>query len=85
MALKQTKKVVPPIPSDRNLQNFAQVIQDSLAFLYQAGHIHQLVTSDPQDNAGNIGDIYIVDNGTNSYLAWKTSRGWYKAANGTKI
>ena len=75
--IQQSQPIVPPQPSDRNLRDFSQVIQQSMMALFQAGHVHKLVTSDPSSNTGNIGDIYLVD-GTNKYIAVKFSSGWFK-------
>lgn len=76
MSIKQTKRVVPPVSTDATLQNFSQVIQDSLSTLYQAAHIHKIVAVAPGTNDGNVGDIYIVDGSSSSYLTWKTNEGW---------
>jgi hypothetical protein len=48
-----------------------------MSALFQAGHIHKIVTSDPISSSGNIGDIYLID-GANKYIAVKFSNGWFK-------
>lgn len=83
MPLKQDKKVVPPIKSDVTLQNFSQVIQNSLAALYQAAHVHKIVTAAPGANDGAIGDIYIVTSPAATYLTIKTTTGWVNQSLGT--
>jgi len=84
MSLQQVQPVVPPQPSDRTLRDFSQIIQLSLATLFQAGHIHKIITSDPSSNTGNVGDVYLID-GTTKYIAVKFSSGWFKIGPLTSI
>lgn len=83
--LKQSSPVVPPLPSDSKLSNFSQIIQSSFLTLFQAAHIHQVISEAPSDRAGAVGDIYLFDDGTNIYLYIKTSRGWAKSSAFTLI
>lgn len=78
--LTQPSPVVPPVPTDRNLIGFAQIIQSSLGSLFQAGHVHRVVSVEPRPNAGEVGDIYLFDDSTNIYLYIKTSRGWARSS-----
>jgi hypothetical protein len=80
VSLSQSSPIVPPIPSDRNLSGFSQVIQNSFKQLFQAGHIHRVVTVAPKPNDGAVGDIYLFDDNTDIYLYIKTSRGWAKSS-----
>jgi hypothetical protein len=77
VSLQQSQPVVPPQPTDKNLRDFSQIIQQSMMALFQAAHVHKIVTSDPAANTGNIGDIYLVD-GMNKYIAIKFNSGWFK-------
>lgn len=76
MSISQTPPVVPPVPGDLGLKNFSQVIQSSFYALYQAAHVHRVITVAPKANDGEVGDIYMLDDGTNIYLYVKTPRGW---------
>ena len=82
--IQQPLPVVPPQPSDRNLRDFSQVIQQCMMALFQAGHVHKIVTSDPSANSGNIGDIYLID-GASKYIAVKFNSGWFKIGPLTSI
>jgi hypothetical protein len=84
MSLQQSQLVVPPQPTDKNLRDFSQIIQASLASLFQAGHVHKIITSDPSSNTGNVGDIYLID-GINKYIAVKFNSGWFKIGPLTSI
>jgi len=75
--LQQSQPVVPPQPSDNNLRDFSQVVQQSMKALFQAGHVHKIVTSDPASSSGSIGDIYLID-GPSKYIAVKFNSGWFK-------
>lgn len=85
MPLVQAAKVVPPLPSDSTLTNFSQIIDSNLQALFQAGHVHKVVSAVPKKNDGNVGDIYLYDNGTSIYVYIKTGRGWAKSAAYTLI
>lgn len=76
MPLSQNRPVVPPSRTDGMLRDFAQIIQKGLSDLYQAAHYHKIVTAAPNANDGSIGDIYIVNTSTDTYLTIKTSAGW---------
>ena len=77
MSLSQTSLIVPPVVGDNGLKNFSQVIQSSFYTLYQAAHIHRVITTDPKPNDGIVGDVYLID-GTSKYIAIKFSSGWFK-------
>jgi hypothetical protein len=77
MSLQQAQPVVPPQPSDKMLRDFAQVIQQSMMALFQAGHVHKIITTDPSLTTGQIGDIYLIDGVTKS-IAVKFKSGWFK-------
>ena len=82
--LQQSQPIVPPQPSDKNLRDFAQIIQLNMAALFLASHVHKIVTTDPLPKTGNIGDIYLVD-GVSKYIAVKFSSGWFKTGPMTSI
>lgn len=85
MSLSQASKVVPPLPSDVTLSNFSQIIQSNMQALFQAAHVHKLITAAPKANDGNVGDIYLYDDGTSIFVYVKTNRGWAKSAAYTLI
>lgn len=85
MSLSQNRPVVPPSKKDSGLLDFAQIIQKGLEVLYQAGHVHKIVTVPPAAKDGAIGDIYIVNTATDTYLTIKTAAGWISQANGNTI
>ena len=79
MSIQQSQPVVPPQAQDNGLRDFSQIIQSNFMTLFQAGHAHKIITSDPLPSTGNIGDIYLIDSAT-KYIAIKLSNGWYKVA-----
>lgn len=83
--LQQPGKVVPPRPGDTRLSDFSQIIQSAFGTLFQAAHVHAVVSTVPTARTGEVGDIYLYDNGTNIYLYAKTSRGWARSASFTLI
>lgn len=85
MPISQASKVVPPLPSDVSLSNFSQIIQSCMQTLFQAGHVHKLITTAPKVNDGSVGDIYLFDDGTTIFVYIKTNRGWAKSSAYTLI
>lgn len=75
--IQQSQPIVPPKPYDRDFNDFANIIQQSVLALFQAGHVHKIVAADPIPGSGNIGDIYLVD-GASKYIAVKFNSGWFK-------
>lgn len=57
--------------------NFEQLFQDA--------HEHMVRESAPTSSDGSVGDMVMVDDGTDVYIAVKTSRGWFKTANLTAV
>jgi hypothetical protein len=78
--LSQSSPIVPPTATDGNLTGFSQVIQNSFKTLFQAGHVHRVLTVAPKPNDGEVGSIYLFDDSTNIYIYIKTSRGWAKSS-----
>lgn len=76
MSLSQTSPVVPPVQGDNGLKNFSENIRANIFTLFQAAHIHRVITVAPKPNDGTVGDIYLFDDTTNIYLYIKTPRGW---------
>lgn len=77
--LSQPAPIVPPLPTDSRLVGFAQIVQSSFGTLFQAGHVHRVISAEPRANSGEVGDIYLFDDNTTIYLYIKTSRGWAKS------
>lgn len=80
MAIKQTQPVVPPTLSDVRLSDFSQIIDKNLITLFQAAHVHKIVTAAPSANDGNVGDIYLLDTTTLKQVLIKFNTGWYAVA-----
>jgi len=54
--------VAPPLTNDfKTFKDYTSVIQNSLSQLFQNAHIHQLLTSAPTTDEGNLGDIKLVN------------------------
>lgn len=86
MAKSQQNPVNPPTPSDRpTLTDYSRNIQSSMNVLFQAAHDHLVLKTKPSSGDGAVQTISIVDDGTNVYLAVKTSRGWFKSPNFTAL
>lgn len=64
-----------PIGSDVK----ASVVQQNLEDLFQFAHTHDVMSSAPADNEGNVGDIKPVIVGTIFYIYVKFSSGWKRA------
>jgi hypothetical protein len=77
MALKQSEPVVPPRPTDRMLRDFAQIVQASMLALFQAAHVHKIMTTAPTSRDGEVGDIYLLDVAGAKKVCVKFSDGWY--------
>lgn len=56
------------------------IVQQNFKDLFQFAHQHPVKDSLPTSIQGNSRDIVIVDDGTNVYIAVKTSRGWFRTA-----
>jgi hypothetical protein len=80
MSLKGGSPVVPPTPGDVKLRDFAQIIDSNLKALFQAGHVHKIVTALPTARDGDVGDIYLVDITGAKKICVKFSDGWYAVA-----
>lgn len=86
MPKTQRRFINPPIPVDREeLTDYSATLQLTLADLFQSAHDHTVLPTNPRATDGTPQDIKIVDDGTNVYLAVKTSRGWFKGPNFTAI
>lgn len=80
MAVQQGQPVVPPTPNDRLLRDFSQIIDGNLKALFQAAHVHKIVTAPPSVNDGAVGDIYMLDTTSLKQILVKFSDGWYAVA-----
>jgi len=90
MALSQTAQIVPPLDTDKQLVDFANIIQRNLATLFQAGHVHVgsngVLTAAPTSTQGGIGDILIGLVGGSAYIYFKTDKTtWYRLGPATKV
>jgi len=56
----------------------ANIVQKNFEDLFELAHDHKVMGSLPITTNGEPTDIVIVDDGTNVYLAVKTSRGWFR-------
>lgn len=63
----------------------ASVVQQNFEELFELAHDHRVLGSLPSATSGESANIFIVDDGTNVYLAVKTSRGWFKTSALTAI
>jgi hypothetical protein len=73
----QGQPVVPPQASDRMLRDFAQIIDGNLKVLFQAAHVHKVVTAAPTMRDGEVGDIYLLDVAGARKVCVKFKDGWY--------
>ena len=79
MSKTQTNPLAPPSEPDREmLDDYTSSIQEGLAALYRDAHTHDVRTAAPADNEGAVGDILLIDDGTDKYLAIRYSDGWFK-------
>lgn len=72
-----------PNPVGNDLRS--SVVQQNLEELFQLAHDHPVRSSLPTAAQGASGDMIIVDDGTNVYACFKTSRGWFRTAALTAI
>lgn len=77
MSIQQGQPVVPPQPSDKMLRDFSQIIDGNLKTLFQAGHVHKIVTTAPTLRDGDVGDIYLLDVTGAKKVCVKFNDGWY--------
>ena len=77
MAIRQQQPISPPRPEDREaLDDYSSIIQDNYSQLFQAAHTHNVRTTAPAANEGNVGDIYLVADGSSFRIYAKFSTGW---------
>lgn len=82
MPKSQNSPLAPPSQEDiESLKDYTAKIQESFDEIYQSLHDHTVRTSDPGREDGTVGDIVLVDDGTNKYLAIRYADGWFKTAN----
>lgn len=75
--IQQGQPVVPPQSSDPKLRDFSQIIDGNLKTLFQAAHVHKIVTVAPTSREGAVGDIYLLDIVGAKKVCVKFSDGWY--------
>ena len=61
------------------------ILQQNFKQLFELAHQHPVKSTLPGSGDGSSRDIAIVDDGTNVYLAIKTSRGWFRTSALTAI
>lgn len=61
------------------------VLQINFGELFEAAHEHPVKSAFPSPTDGAVRDIVVVDDGTNVYACFKTSRGWFRTAALTAI
>ena len=77
MAERQSKPIAPPLEADKEtLDDYSAIIQDNFIQLFQIAHRHTVLLSAPAFNEGNIGDIFLVDDGSTFKLYAKFTSGW---------
>lgn len=76
--VSQNIQIVPPNDPElgKKLQDMSAGIQGNMDDLYNAAHTHDQIGTVPSDTDGSVGDIELVDTGTNQYLYVRFSSGW---------
>jgi len=74
----QKRPIVPPLPADKGLGDFSQVVQENAEELFELAHLHDVKTAVPSDTEGEVGDIRPVVVEGVFYLYVKFSAGWKK-------
>jgi len=86
LAKTQDKPIGPPREADRELLiEFTAILQRNLEDLFDDAHNHEVKTDLPSTTDGAVGDIQLVDDGTNKYLVARYADGWHKTSNLTAI
>lgn len=78
MAKQQRTAVAPPIEGDKDLHDFASVVQSNLEDLFQVAHDHAVRTTVPASNEGAVGDMVIVYTAPNWYIYAKVDTTTWK-------
>ncbi len=74
----QITKLAPPSKADMDnlLQDYTSIIQRVFEQLFIKVHDIIEVATVPADTEGNVGDMYLFNDGTNQYLYVKFTTGW---------
>lgn len=74
----QVAQIAPPSEADLKncLKDYSATIQRAFEQVFIKLHDVLEVSSVPSSTDGNVGDIYMYDNGTNQYLYVKFASGW---------
>ena len=78
MAKQQRVEVAPPLSTDKDLLDFASVLQSNFSDLFQIAHEHQPRTTVPSESEGNPGDIVPVYQSPSWYLYVKVDNSTWK-------
>ena len=78
--IEQTSDIVPPSPTDldQSLKDFSAGVQGNVGDLFGVAHGHSVLGGAPGDGDGSVGDIELVDDGTNQFLYVRFNNGWKK-------
>jgi hypothetical protein len=71
--MQQRTVLAPPLAGDKELTDFASVLQSNFDDLFQSSHNHALRNTAPSNNEGNVGDMVPVNIVGTYYLYIKTS------------
>jgi hypothetical protein len=76
--IQQNSDIVPPSAQDldQSLPDFSAGVQNNVGDLFGVAHGHNVLSGPPSDADGSVGDIELVDDGTNQYLYAKFQNGW---------
>ena len=73
MAKQQRTEVAPPLKNDKELLDFASVVQSNLADLFDVAHEHSLRTTVPTSSEGSVGDLVLVNTNSQWYIYAKVN------------
>lgn len=82
MAKQQKRQVVPPIVGDQGtLNDFSSIVQDNFKQLFDLAHTHEVRSTVPAYNEGQVGDIVLVFISPTYYVYAKvTTQMWLRVA-----
>lgn len=77
MAIRQSKPISPPRPEDVDiLDDYSSILQDNFVQLFELAHRHNVRTTVPASNEGNVGDIFLVEASSTFSIYVKFPSGW---------
>ena len=78
MAKQQRTEIAPPLPTDKQLLDFAAVVQSNFQDLYEDAHSHTPRTTVPGATEGSVGDQIPVFISPDWYLYIKVDNSTWK-------